>query len=293
MRADDKRWKFTSTLFRALWRADTVLIGHINLLPLAALIRLLRPRTRLILFAHGIEVWGDPAYRPVRRWERTLLRNAVDEVAIVSRFSMGKMAAAFALDEGKFVLFPNAVDLPGQSARGSGNTILAVARLSAGEREKHVDKLVRALPALPDARLVVIGDGPLRRELQVLATALGVSGRVNLPGSVDEAELAEAYARADVFALPSSKEGFGIVYLEAWARGLPVVGSCFGGAGEVIDDGIDGITVDPVDVPALTRALERLLHDPSLAQQMGATGRRKVEQRYSGAAFTKNLEALL
>ena len=293
MRADETGWAFISTVLRALGRADRVLIGHINLLPLAVLIRLLRPRAHIILFAHGIEVWGERAYRPVRWWERTLLRYAVDRVAIVSRFSMSKMAAAFALDEGRFVLFPNAVDLPGQVARGSGDTILAVARLGAGEREKHIDKLVRVLPALPDARLVVIGDGPLRQEVRDLAATLGVSGRVELPGSVDEAALAQAYATAQVFALPSSKEGFGIVYLEAWARGLPVVGSCFGGAGEVIDDGIDGFTVDPMDAPALTRALERLLHDASLRQRMGAAGRRKVEQRYSGAAFTRNLEALL
>ncbi|OWK29106.1 glycosyltransferase family 4 protein [Sphingomonas mucosissima] len=293
MRADDPRARFAATTLAALVRAEVVLIGHINLLPLALLIRLVRPRVRVVLFAHGIEVWGDSAYRPARRWERALLRLAVNRVAVVSRFSMKRMAAAFGLDEAKFVLFPNAVDLLEPPAQESGDLILAVARLGAGEREKHVDKLVRALPFLSGARLMVIGDGPLRQELRDLAASLGVGERVELPGAVDEAALARAYAQARVFALPSSKEGFGIVYLEAWARGLPVIGSRFGGAGEVITDGVDGFTVDPEDGRALVAAFGQLLRDPALASRMGATGRRKVEELYSGAAFTRNLAALL
>lgn len=296
MRADDTPRRFAATIVATLRRADVVLIGHINLLPLALLVRAMRPRARIILFAHGIEIWGDPAYRAPRWWERHALRMAIDRIAIVSRFSQQRMAAAFGLEAGKFVLFPNAVDLPEASPPApiaAGKTILAVARLGAGEREKHVDKLVRALPALPNAHLTVIGDGPLRGELQDLAATLGVCNRVTLPGWVDEAALARAYAEARVFALPSSKEGFGIVYLEAWARGLPVVGSRFGAAAEVIEDGADGFVVDPEDVPALATALRRLLDDPDLARRLGAAGQRKTASRYSAAAFTHNLAALL
>ncbi|WP_143559628.1 glycosyltransferase family 4 protein [Sphingomonas dokdonensis] len=296
MRADHPPRRFAATIVATLRRADVVLIGHINLLPLALLARALRPRARIILFAHGIEVWGDPAYRAPRWWERRVLRAAIDRIAIVSRFSQQRMAAAFGLQAAKFVLFPNAVDLPEPSPLApvvAGKTILAVARLGAGEREKHVDKLVSALPALPDAQLTVIGDGPLRGELQDLAATLGVSNRVALPGWVDEAALARAYAEAQVFALPSSKEGFGIVYLEAWARGLPVIGSRFGAAAEVIEEGADGFVVDPEDVPALADRLRRLLDDPELARRMGAAGHRKTASRYSAAAFTHNLAALL
>lgn len=293
MRADDATWRFVARAFLSAARARVVLVGHVNLLPLAMLVRLLRPGARIILFAHGIEIWGDPAYRPVRRWERVAIRYAVDRIAVVSRFSMTRMAEAYGVDARKFVLFPNAVDLHGAPNQVAGNIILAVARLGAGEREKHIDKLIRAMPALPGARLVVIGDGPLRHELQALADSLGVGDRVDLPGAADEPALARAYAQARVFALPSSKEGFGIVYLEAWARGLPVIGSCYGGAGEVIADGVDGFTVNPADLPALTQALARLLSDEAMADRFGAAGRLKVEQRYSGAAFTRNLAALL
>ncbi len=293
MLAEDGRRRFAARTLAAARTADVLLIGHVNLLPLALLHRLLRPRGHRILFAHGIEVWGDPTYRSVRRWEPSLLRHTIHRVAIVSRFSQARMATAFGLDEGHFSLFPNAVGLPPEPPRHSGRTILAVARLGAGEREKHVDKLIRALPLVPDARLVVIGDGPLRPELRTLAATLGVADRVVLPGAIDAATLAQAYAEAAVFALPSSKEGFGIVYLEAWAHGLPVIGSCHGAAGEVIADGVDGFTVDPADLPALAARLRQLLDDPALAARMGAAGRAKVARHYSATAFVDNLRALL
>ena len=293
MRADDAPWRFAVRTIRGAMRARVFLIGHVNLLPLAMLFRVLRPGARIILFAHGIEVWGDAAYRPVRWWERVVTHRAIDTVAIVSRFSMQRMVDAFSVSEHKFVLFPNAVDLIEIPDRAAGNTILAVTRLGTGEREKHVDKLILALPALPGARLVVIGDGPLRQELQNLAATIGVGDRVDLLGAVDEGALVRAYAQAHVFALPSTKEGFGIVYLEAWARALPVIGSRFGGSGELISDGVDGFTVDPNDHAALTQAIARLLSDTGLADRLGAAGRLKVEQCYSGAAFTLNLAALL
>lgn len=285
--------RFAARVLAAL-RADLLLIGHVNLLPLAWLHRLVRPSGARILFAHGIEVWGDSAYRAVRWWESWLLRRAVGRVAVVSRYSQRRMMAAFGLGADRFTLFPNAVDLPPAVRRDrSGRTILAVTRLGAGEREKHVDKLVRALPTLRDARLVVIGEGPLRTDLHALAATLDVADRVDLPGGVDAATLAQAYADAAVFALPSSKEGFGIVYLEAWGHGLPVIGSRFGAAGEVIADGVDGFTVDPDDVAVLAARLRQLLDDPERAAEMGAAGRAKVARLYSGDAFVANLRALL
>jgi glycosyltransferase involved in cell wall biosynthesis len=293
------RLSFARAIVRHGRASEALLVGHVNLLPFALIYRLLNPRGRIILFAHGIEVWGDPAYRAVRWWEPPVLRRVVDRVAVVSEYSRGLMARAFGIGEDRFTLFPNAVDLAPPPRRPSqgGPTILAVTRLGRGERGKNVDALIRALPQVlrdvPDARLIVIGDGPLRNELGALAQELGIAGRVDLPGAVDCDRLDRAYASAATFALPSSKEGFGIVYLEAWASGLPVVGSTFGAAGELIDEGIDGHTVDPADVPALAGALIALLRDPAHAARMGAAGRAKVERRYSADAFVANLGALL
>ena len=288
------RRRFAMQVLGAARSADVLLIGHINLLPFALLHRLLRPGGRVILFAHGIEVWGDAGFRAVRRWEPVLLRAAIDTVAVVSHYSRTRMAQAFGLPSARFHHFPNAVDLAPPSRRAiRAPIVLAVSRLGAGERGKNVDQLIRVLPMVPDARLVVIGDGPLRVELERLAASIGVGDRVELRGSVDARALALAYQQASMFALPSSKEGFGIVFLEAWSHGLPVIGANSGGAGEVIDHGIDGFAIDPADLSGMAAAVQRLLDDPALAARMGEAGRRKVEARYSNAAFVANLRTLL
>lgn len=298
MGAGGSRARFAFAFVKAGWRADLLLLGHINLLPFAMLYRLLRPRGRVILFAHGVEVWGDPVYRRPKGWEPALFRLAVNQVAIVSAYSRSLMARAFAVPMDKFALFPNAVDVTDEPARDMpGAQVLAVSRLAATEREKHVDALIRALPqvldAIPAARLTIIGDGALRGELEALAQALGVAGHVDFAGFVTEEELAQAYAGAALFALPSSKEGFGIVYLEAWLRGLPVIASRYGAGGEVVADGVDGFAVDPADIDAMARAMIDLLRDREKARRFAAAGRAKVEQLYSAQAFQRNLEALV
>lgn len=289
---------FASAFARATRKADVLLVGHINLMPFAALYKVLRPRGKVILFAHGIEIWNDPRYRKARFYEPALLPWAVNKVAVVSRYSQGLMAKGFSLPPGRFSLFPNAINLP--SARPdcarSGANILVVSRLGANEAEKHVDKVIRALPlvrkAVPDAMVTIVGDGPLRAGLEALAGQLDVAEHVRFAGFVSDAELDEAYSQASVFALPSSKEGFGIVYLEAWARGLPVVASRFGAAPEVVGDGIDGFTVDPEDIAALADRLARLLADKALSVRFAAAGWEKLEQAYSDEAFAERLGKL-
>ena len=134
------RLRFTRAILAYARTAGILLVGHINLLPFALLYRLSNPRGRVVVFAHGIEVWGDPAYRVVRWWEPALLRRVVERVAVVSGYSRGLMARAFDLPLSRFTLFPNAVDLPPQPQpaqpqpprAAAGSTILAVTRLGAG-----------------------------------------------------------------------------------------------------------------------------------------------------------------
>lgn len=292
--AGGRRSVFLCLFLRRLWYADVLLVGHINLLPFAVLFRLLRPRARVILFAHGIEVWGDPTYRVPRTWEPPALKWAADKVAIVSGYSRDLMAKAFHLPLSYFDVFPNAVDpLPGHARSSADPGIISVARLASSEREKNVDKLICAMPEVlkrvPNAVLTIVGDGALRTELEELARHLKVEGRVSFRGFVNDEELQSLYQGSTVFALPSSKEGFGIVYLEAWARGLPVIASCYGAAPEVVTDGLDGFTVDPADVSHLAERLVELLSDARLAQRMARAGREKINELYSGAAFEKRL----
>jgi glycosyltransferase involved in cell wall biosynthesis len=228
-----------------------------------------------------------------------MIRNFIDSIAVVSYYSLEKMLSAFALAAEQMIVFPNAVDAYDKSpfvSSGSTN-ILVVSRLGFAEREKNVDKLIEALPLVnarvPSATLTIIGDGPLKDELESLASKLGVLDRVTFAGFVNEEELRAAYRRAALFALPSSKEGFGIVYLEAWREGLPVVASRFGAAPEVVCDGVDGFTVDPADIVRLADAICNLLMDECLAGKFAANGLGKVKGKYSNDAFKSRLSNLV
>lgn len=287
-------WKF----LLSVRRAETLLLGHVNLLPLSLVARLVRPGLPILLFVHGDEVWNAPEHRPMRFYEPWMLR-AVTRIASVSRYTAGRMASSFHAPASKFLLFPNAVDpIEARATQKFGPpTLLTVTRIGPGDREKNVDKALRAFARLdaelPELVYEIVGDGSLRDELEALARELGISNRVRFLGRVDDATLCEAYERADVFILPSSKEGFGIVYLEAWQRGLPVICSREGASSEIVSDGIDGFAVDPNDIDALAERLRLLLSNRATARAFGERGRVKVEENYLDAVFETRFHELL
>ena len=170
-------------------------------------------------------------------------------------------------------------------------------RLGAADREKNVAEIIRAVAklrqSLPGLTYEIAGDGPLQPELEALAKELGAGDIVKFLGFITDGELDKAYARASVFALPSAKEGFGIVYLEAWQRGLPVICSSEGASKEIVEDGVDGFVVDPADVSILADRLHLLLSQPGRAKAMGERGRRKVEANYLNPVFKANLGRLI
>jgi glycosyltransferase involved in cell wall biosynthesis len=124
-----------------------------------------------------------------------------------------------------------------------------------------------------------------------LADDRGVGDRVTFAGEVDEAELAAAYGRADIFVLPSKKEGFGIVFLEAWKYGLPVICGDEDASPEVVRDG--GLAVAPDDVDALAAAISRLLGDGDLRRRLAARGFEQMRAQYLHPHFVARLREIL
>ncbi|HEX6979638.1 MAG TPA: glycosyltransferase family 4 protein [Alphaproteobacteria bacterium] len=238
-------------------RFDLIVCGHVHLLPVAFAARLLH-QVPLGLVIHGIEAW-EPTGRPLT----DRLARQIDFFVSVSRYTKARFLAWTSVDAARGFVLPNAVDLseftpgpvdPALIARwnlAGKRVLLTLARLEARERYKGIDQILEILPQLigeyPDLVYVIGGDGSDRPRLEAKARALGLSGHVVFTGYVAESEKRDLYRLADVFAMPSRGEGFGIVFLEAMACGSPVVASMADGSREAVRDGKLGIMVDPAN----------------------------------------------
>jgi phosphatidylinositol alpha-1,6-mannosyltransferase len=169
---------------------------------------------------------------------------------------------------------------------------------------KGIDTVLRVLPLLlpsfPDLQYMIVGDGPDRPRLQALVQALNLQRVVTFLGQVTDAQLLTAYHQAHIFVMPvreeqqaASLEGFGIVFLEAGACGLPVIAGRSGGAIEAVRDGQTGYLVEPRDPKALAKKVLTLLQNAELRQQMGQNGRRWVETKMNWDRVVKEFLQIL
>ena len=175
--------------------------------------------------------------------------------------------------------------------------ILHVARLVEVKGTRYLLRAFARVARSHDlVRLLIIGDGPLRRPLQALAASLGVGDRVEFLGALPHAEVLASMRKAAMLVLPGIRtatgreEGLGMVLLEAAATGVPIIGSRVGGIPECIVDGKTGFLVPERDEEALTARMGELLADPERRRAMGAAGRALVEDRFDIDRQTAALE---
>jgi len=276
------------------FRPDVVLSAHIVTSPAAWLIRhLIGAQT--VQYLHADEIRARPALTGFA------VRHA-DAVVAVSAHTR-ELAIAAGAEPSRLHRIPNGVDLPAPShvERASQPMVVTVARLR--DRYKGHDVLTRAMPLIreriPDVQWIVVGDGPLRPHLEQLASAHGLDGHVCFVGEVPDAERDAWLDRAHVFAMPSrlpqggvGGEGFGIVFLEANAHGLPVVAGNVGGALDAVVHGETGLLVDPTDPKAVADAICTLLLDPGRAGELGRAGAARA-RRFVWPAIAERVEELL
>jgi glycosyltransferase involved in cell wall biosynthesis len=216
--------------------------------------------------------------------ERHNARRA-DLVLSTSRYCLERIRAHYGVPDDRLRLVPEGLELGlwepvAAAADRDPFRVLCVARQY--PRKRIVD-LINAFALVlrrePRARLTLIGDGPEHGALVAQVRSLGLDGPVQILGALaDDAEVRDWYSRSSLFCLPSEQEGFGIVFLEAMAAGLPVVSTTAAAIPEVIPDGQAGLLVPPRDPEALAEALLRLLGDPELQNRCRAFGRQHVRQ---------------
>jgi glycosyltransferase involved in cell wall biosynthesis len=234
---DRKKVTFVRAANRMGAQADLVVCGHIGQLPVAwAMQKLRRKPFKYTLIAHGLEVW-----RPFSRIEKMALRRA-DKIWCVSDFTRRELLKHYKGNLTTAAVLPNALDpylhTPEPPARSTEFDILTISRLNNSDSYKGIDHLIEALPAIrreiPAARLRVIGRGDDLPRLHELAGKLHQSSAVTFLGYVNDDELKRELRACRLFALPSQKEGFGLVFLEAMVHGKPCIGCRDGGIPEVI-----------------------------------------------------------
>lgn len=163
-----------------------------------------------------------------------------------------------------------------------GRDIVFVGRLAAVKGVRVLlEAFAQVRPDQPDARLVLVGDGAERTDIEAHARALGCAEAVRFTGYLSQDEVADELSRADIFALPSFAEGVPVVLMEAMASHLPVLATRIAGIPELVQDGESGFVVPPGDVAAFAAALSALLADPAQRQSMGRKGRARVEADYN------------
>ncbi|MBS1927029.1 MAG: glycosyltransferase family 4 protein [Chitinophagaceae bacterium] len=269
-----KKLSFIAQAVREGRRSDLVILSHINLLLVGWLIKKISPKTKIILFAHGIEVWIEQSRR------RKMMFGCCDHICSVSHFTARVVEEFPRIGKSRSSVLNNCLDpfLP-QKTRGiqkeqlrkfygfsdTDQVMFTLTRLSSRERYKGYDKVLEAMVNLkskyPNLMYLVAGsyDEKEKKFLDDQIARLGLTNNVKFAGFIPDETLIDHFSMADLYVMPSMKEGFGIVFIEAMFYGLPVIAGNRDGSVDALKNGDLGLLVDPLDVHAIERAIEKVL----------------------------------
>lgn len=301
-----------SFILKAITQArkyDIILLGHVNMAVVGVLIKKLYPAKRLILITHGIDVW-----RPLSGFKAMVLQLA-DKILSVSNFTRDKVLALHNVPAEKVAVFPNTIDpffpMPDSVIRrddlraryGIATTdfvIYTLTRLSATEQFKGYDKVIAAVANIvarhKSVKYVIAGkyDATEKQRIETLVSQYGVQEHVVLTGFLKEEELVAHYQMADVYIMPSKKEGFGIVFIEAIVCGVPVVAGNADGSVDALLGGETGLLVNPDSEAEIEQALLKSIEHNIRADEALLKARRaRTLDSYSFESYKQRLKTLV
>jgi asparagine synthase (glutamine-hydrolysing) len=268
------RPNFVLQSIRTARHYDQVIIGHINLSIIGYFIKILYPAKKVILVTHGIEVW-----EPLKGFQKFLVKNA-DLVLSVSNFTKNKLVEVQGVDAEKVSIFPNTLDpyfpIPlsfeavlnlrtRYGLKKDDIVLYTLTRLSGKEKYKGYDRVIQCLPELlktnPKIKYLVAGkyDWQEKQRLDDLIQEAGVQSSVVFAGFIPDEELQDHYLLADLFIMPSTKEGFGIVFIEAMIHGLQVIAGNVDGSVDALRNGELGNLIDPYSTEQMTNVVKKII----------------------------------
>lgn len=296
--------KFVLRTFLQSLKADDLIIGHMNLAVVGVLFKLFRPRKKLTVICHGIEV-----FEPVSGLQKKLLQKA-DRLLAVSSFTKNKLIEQQQMPAEKISLFPNTLDphfqLPAEFSKpdflkeryginGNEKILFTLTRLNSEEGYKGYDKVISILPQLVKSgisfKYILAGkaDEAEQKRMEELIAAKGLQQYVIMPGFIADEEITAHYLLADVFVMPSKGEGFGIVYLEAMACGLPVIAGNKDGSTEALQFGELGMLIDPDSEEQLQQAIIHVLQQKKEEKRL----QEKMLGYFSFKKYTERLQQVV
>lgn len=269
---------YLSTVFKIVRRNPRfkfILCCHVNLMPLAWLIGKIL-RIPIVLEIYGIEAW-----QPTRgKWLSGTLMKSANLIISISEYTRVRFLAWSNVNSCRCKILPNAIHLDNYQIRSKSQALLAryklegrrvlltLGRVVSMERAKGFDEVIDILPELllvhPDLVYIIAGGGGYLDGLKEKVSALNLTEGVIFTGFVNEEEKVDIYCLADVYVMPSRGEGFGFVFLEAMACGVPVIASSKDGSREAVLDGKLGAIVDPDSRAEIKRAIFDALEKPKV-----------------------------
>jgi phosphatidylinositol alpha-1,6-mannosyltransferase len=277
-----RRFLFTIKALKLAVTSDLIILSHINMAVIGLALKLLNPKCKVWLIAHGIEVW-----RPLSTVKHRLLKKC-DKIICVSNFTKEEVIRRHQIDTAKCEVLNNAVDsfmippttftkpqylLSRYNLTVNDTILFTLTRLAATEQYKgyeHVIKVIANLKLkIPTVKYILSGpyDAIEETRIRQVITQHGVEKEVILTGFLNEKELPDHFILADLFILPSKKEGFGIVFIEALACGLPVICGNIDGSMDAIRNGDLGKAINPDDLEEIETTLAHCLKEPLTADK--------------------------
>ncbi|MGM0484579.1 MAG: glycosyltransferase [Candidatus Krumholzibacteriota bacterium] len=270
------------------------LVAHVHAAPAARILGIPVIHTK-----HGRAVSSFSRFPGLRRW----IYNLAARIAVVSDETGKNFIRKTGIDPGKVVTVYNGIEIEAFSGGGEGRlreelgigdsetVIGSLSRLSPEKDHRTIMKAFSPVAAgHENCRLLIVGDGPLREELERMAAELSLSSRVVFAGFREDT--AASLAAMDLFLQPSLEEGLSLTILEAAAAGVPIITTPVGGTPEIIVDGAEGVMVEPGSSRQLASAMESFLEEPERFEKMAEAAKRKVRDRFSLSAMERKYSGL-
>lgn len=294
------RKNFVKACLRNAPRARAAFINHAFLSPIALGMRLRNRAMNYIVAVYGIEVWTRMSLL------RRMGMRGAQTVLTIAEFNREQMRSTQGITSGPAleVIPPpyestlerqGADDAEWAAAGIQKPYVLCVCRINKADHRKYVESLIRAFGKLhndfPEWACYHVGNGDDRPRLESIARDCAPGFR--FLGAASDGLLNRLYRECELFVMPSEKEGFGIVFLEAMAHAKPVIGGNAGGTPDIIPDGVIGYLIDPKNIDQLAERMRSLMKDESLRGRLGAAGRERLRDVYTPAKFLARMNEVL